>query len=127
MIWLSSIIITIGAILQASAYSVPHLIAGRIISGVGTGLETSTFPMYQAELCEGRMRGCYLLTGNPFSWFDFDMSFASGSIAWRLPITMQIVFAIFVFLLVFGLPEPPRWLYTHDRAEETYLRQFDCP
>lgn len=49
--------ITIGAILQASAYSVPHLIAGRIIAGVGTGLETSTLPMYQAELCEGRMRG----------------------------------------------------------------------
>lgn len=57
MIWLSSIIIAIGAILQASAYSVSHLIARRIIAGVGTGLETSTLPMYQSELYEGRMRG----------------------------------------------------------------------
>ncbi|KFY46148.1 hypothetical protein V494_00583 [Pseudogymnoascus sp. VKM F-4513 (FW-928)] len=126
VIWLSSITITIGAILQASAYSVPHLIAGRIIAGVGTGLETSTLPMYQAELCEGRMRGRLvsaevLFVGVGITvayWFDFGMSFTSGSIAWRLPIAMQIVFAIFVFLLVFGLPESPRWLYTHDRAEE---------
>lgn len=31
---------------------------------------------------------------------------------------MQIVFAIFVIILVFGLPESPRWLYNHDRSEE---------
>jgi len=57
------------------------------------------------------------LTATP-SWFDFGMSFTSGSIAWRLPIAMQIVFAIFVIILVFGLPESPRWLYNHDRSEE---------
>jgi hypothetical protein len=53
-----------------------------------------------------------------FSWFDFGMSFAGGPIAWRLPIAFQIVFAIIVIILVFGLPESPRWLYSHDRAEE---------
>jgi hypothetical protein len=31
---------------------------------------------------------------------------------------MQIIFAIFVVILVFGLPESPRWLYNNDRAEE---------
>lgn len=52
------------------------------------------------------------------SWFDFGMSFTSGSIAWRLPIAIQIIFAIFVIILVFGLPESPRWLYAHDRGTE---------
>ena len=46
------------------------------------------------------------------------MSFTSGSIAWRLPIAVQILFAIAVIILVFGLPESPRWLYNHDRADE---------
>jgi hypothetical protein len=52
------------------------------------------------------------------SWFDFGMSFTSGSIAWRLPIAMQIVFAVFVIILVFALPESPRWLYGKNRPDE---------
>ena len=55
--WLAATIIIIGAALQCSAYSIPHLVIGRIITGIGTGLETSTVPMYQAELCEAHTRG----------------------------------------------------------------------
>jgi len=33
------------------------MIVGRIIAGIGTGLETSTVPMYQSELCEAKYRG----------------------------------------------------------------------
>jgi MFS family permease len=57
VIWLAASIIIIGAVLQCSAYSIPHLVIGRIITGIGTGLETSTVPMYQSELCQGNMRG----------------------------------------------------------------------
>lgn len=46
------------------------------------------------------------------------MSFVSGSVAWRLPIAMQILFAVCVIILLFGLPESPRWLYAKDREEE---------
>jgi hypothetical protein len=37
-----SVILSIGAALQCSAYSIPHLIVGRIIAGIGNGLNTST-------------------------------------------------------------------------------------
>lgn len=47
----------VGATLQTSCYSVPHIMIGRFITGIGTGIETSTVPMYQAELCEARKRG----------------------------------------------------------------------
>ena len=30
---------------------------GRFVTGIGTGIETSTVPMYQAELCEASKRG----------------------------------------------------------------------
>ncbi|RDW67035.1 general substrate transporter-2 [Coleophoma crateriformis] len=126
VIWLAASTIIVGAILQASAYSLAHLIIGRIVTGMGTGLETSTVPMYQSELCQAHMRGrlvsaevLFVGVGITIAyWFDFGMSFTSGSIAWRLPLAMQIIFAVFVIALVFGLPESPRWLYNHDRAEE---------
>lgn len=51
-------------------------------------------------------------------WFDFGMAYAGGPIAWRLPIAFQIVFALFVIALVFGLPESPRWLFNHGQKEE---------
>lgn len=36
------VILSIGAALQCSAYSISHLIVGRIIAGIGNGLNTST-------------------------------------------------------------------------------------
>ncbi len=36
------------------------------------------------------------------------MSYAGGAIAWRLPIAVQLIFAICVIILLFGLPESPR-------------------
>ena len=46
------------------------------------------------------------------------MSFVGGPIAWRLPIALQALFAIGVVILVFALPESPRWLYKHGRPAE---------
>ena len=43
---------------------------------------------------------------------DFGMSYAGGAIAWRLPIAVQLIFAIVVIILLFGLPESPRYLPT---------------
>ena len=41
-ILLGSSIMIIGAILQCSAFSLPQLIVGRIITGLGNGANTST-------------------------------------------------------------------------------------
>ncbi|KAL1610619.1 hypothetical protein SLS60_002289 [Paraconiothyrium brasiliense] len=98
----------------------------RFITGIGTGIETSTVPMYQSELCEAEKRG-RLVSSEPLFvgvgieiayWFDYGMSYTSGSKAWRLPIACQMIFAVFVIILVFGLPESPRYLYKHGRSEE---------
>lgn len=43
--WTAMGFVLIGATLQTSAYSVPHLVLGRVITGFGTGIKTSTVPM----------------------------------------------------------------------------------
>ena len=57
MIWVAMGLIIVGATLQTSAYSLAHLITGRIITGFGTGIDSSTVPMYQSELCKKEWRG----------------------------------------------------------------------
>jgi MFS family permease len=42
VIFFGSAIMIIGASLQCSAFSLGHLIAGRVITGVGNGMNTST-------------------------------------------------------------------------------------
>lgn len=38
--------------------------------------------------------------------------------AWRLPLAFQIVFALLVVVLVFALPDSPRWLFQHGRRDD---------
>jgi MFS family permease len=45
-ILLGTAIMTVGAILQASSYSLPHMFVGRIIAGVGNGINTATAPIW---------------------------------------------------------------------------------
>jgi sugar porter (SP) family MFS transporter len=124
--WLAMVLVIVGATLQASAFTVPHLVIGRVVTGFGTGLKTSTVPPYQAELCDRSSRGRLVSAEVLFVgvgivtayWFDFGMSYVGGPIAWRLPIAFQVVFAIGVIILVFALPESPRWLFNHGREEE---------
>lgn len=49
--------VLVGAALQTSALTIAYLIVGRVITGLGTGIKTSTVPMYQSEMCHPRDRG----------------------------------------------------------------------
>ncbi|RAH66960.1 putative MFS sugar transporter [Aspergillus aculeatinus CBS 121060] len=136
--WFAMVWVIIGATLQCSAFSVPHLMIGRFVTGIGTGIETSTVPMYQAELCEANKRG-RLVCSEPLLvgvgivisyFFDYGMGFVGGQVAWRLPIACQMLFAFVVVILVFGLPESPRYCYKEGRRDEALQILSDvygCP
>lgn len=57
MIFLGSAIMVIGAALQCSAYSLGHFIAGRVITGFGNGMNTSTVPTWASETSKSHKRG----------------------------------------------------------------------
>ncbi|KAF4928117.1 Sugar transporter STL1 [Colletotrichum viniferum] len=110
--------IVIGTALQVSAYHIAHLIVGRVVTGMGIGLKTSTVPMYQSELCPPTTRNRLVSADVMFVGFNFGMSYVRGPVAWRLSISIQALFAIGVIFRVFALPESPRWLFNHGRQEE---------
>lgn len=124
---LGGCIMIIGAILQTTSYSYAQLVVARIVTGIGNGLNTSTVPSYHAELSSAAKRGALILIEGSLItfgvmisyWIDFGLFWASGSSAqWRVPIALQIVFAL---VMVFGigfLPESPRWLVKQNRNAE---------
>jgi MFS family permease len=99
-----------GAVAQTCAFSTTQLLASRFFTGIGTGIFTSSVPVYQSELCDARKRGMYVCS-QPLAvgvgivvayWFDYGMSYVEGPVNWRLPIACQIIFALIVTLMVLG-------------------------
>ncbi len=46
-----------GALLQSAAFTLSHFIVGRIITGIGNGINTSTVPTWQSESAKSSDRG----------------------------------------------------------------------
>lgn len=43
--WIAMAWLTVGAILQSTSWSLPQILIARFVTGIGTGIETSTVPM----------------------------------------------------------------------------------
>ncbi|KAF2149098.1 putative sugar transporter STL1 [Myriangium duriaei CBS 260.36] len=140
-ILLGCLLICIGALLQASTYSVGQIIFGRIVTGSGIGCIASAVPTYMAEMSlEARERGpevsyqlALLITGVALAYW-VDLGFVQGldkhPWLWRIPLAMQSCFAIFAATLLFFLPDTPRWYYArgHEaKGDEVLARLHALP
>ncbi|KAH6632880.1 general substrate transporter [Boeremia exigua] len=126
-ILLGNAAVIVGGALQASAWSVPHIIVGRIFSGIGIGFISCTIPTYQVEMStetEGRgpnvaVTCVWLVSGAAIAyWIDFGFTRMTNQISWRFPIALQCVFALVAGACMFVLPDTPRWYYAKGRIEE---------
>ncbi|KAI1308621.1 putative sugar transporter [Xylaria venustula] len=117
---------TVGASLQASAYSLPQLVIGRTLNGIGIGITSTMSPVYLGECVKPHLRGRLLVIGassnvSSFalsSWINYALSFRTGALQWRLPLAIQLFFPLIIFPLVPIVPESPRWLLLVGRDEE---------
>ncbi|RWA05705.1 hypothetical protein EKO27_g9400 [Xylaria grammica] len=71
---IGTVIIAIGAILQTSSFSVPHMLVARIVTGVGNGINTATAPVWQTETSKLHNRGKLVLVELGMNIFGFMLS-----------------------------------------------------
>lgn len=69
-----TITMTIGALLQCSSYSLGQMMAGRIIAGIGNGLNTSTAPIWQVETSQVSNRGKLVILENAVVLCGFSLA-----------------------------------------------------
>jgi MFS family permease len=126
-IMLGCSVLIVGAVLQTTSYGIPQMIVGRIVTGLGNGVNTSTVPVWHSECTEAKSRERALaieLAINIFGvmtayWIDYGFSFVHSQAQFRTPLALQIAFAIVTLVIIQFCPESPRWLLKHRREEES--------
>jgi sugar porter (SP) family MFS transporter len=139
LIW-AGFLFTVSAVWTALAYDLLSFNIARLVGGVGIGLASNLSPMYIAEVSPASHRGRFVsinqltvvigilaaqlvngaiaygvpekLAGEALreSWY--------GQTAWRWMFAAETLPAAAFFVLMFFMPESPRWLVKAGREEE---------
>ncbi len=123
---LGATVTCMGSIIQASSFSFPQLIVGRLIAELGFGAISATAPNWQAENARAGHRGSVIMVEGLFislgltlpGWLNYGMSHHAGSVSWRFPLAFPCFLAIIVFCSMPFWAESPRWLVKKGRIED---------
>jgi SP family xylose:H+ symportor-like MFS transporter len=128
---LSAILFLISAIGTALPKNITTFIIYRIIGGLGVGAASMSSPMYIAEISPARIRGRMvsvnqfaIVTGflvvyfvNYFIALQGDQMWNEES-GWRWMFGSESLPALLLLVLLFFVPESPRWLTKQNRSDE---------
>jgi len=103
----------------------------RFFGGIGIGVSTIAAPAYVSEIAPARNRGKLVALYQFNIVFGILMAFLSnyllqdmGDNAWRWMLGVQMFPAMVYTLLVFSIPESPRWLLEYKSDKENAMRIF---
>lgn len=130
LLW-GGILFILGSILAPLSPNAGTLIVARALLGVAIGFTSVTAPVYVSELAPPESRGTliglyqFALTVG-IALADLAGYWLAPGHAWRTMFALGALPALLFFLLVITVPESPRWLLGHGRAEEakTVLRSY---
>jgi SP family sugar porter-like MFS transporter len=133
----AALIFIIAAAGTGAANNIHWFIFLRIFGGIGIGIASNLSPMYIAEVSPGNIRGRFvsinqltivlgILSAQLVNWLIADavaptediLNSWNGQHGWRWMFWAQTIPAVLFFVLVFFIPESPRWLATQQRFEK---------
>ncbi|MFN8239953.1 MAG: sugar porter family MFS transporter [Bacteroidales bacterium] len=140
---LSAALFMIASAGTGAAYSLPMFVIFRITGGIGIGLASNLSPMYIAEITPSRARGAFvsinqltivigILMAQIVNWLiaqpvpagsgiEDILASWNGQWGWRWMFFACAVPASLFFLLMWFVPESPRWLARDNKNKQKVL------
>lgn len=116
LIWIAALFL-ISAIGSALAPEVYTLMIARFIGGLSIGASSVVAPMYISEIAPAHKRGKLtalfqfnIVLGIMIAYFSNYMIGTENIESWRWMLGVEVIPATFFLVMVFTIPESPRWL-----------------
>ncbi|MDR1153733.1 MAG: sugar porter family MFS transporter [Bacteroidales bacterium] len=144
LLMVAAAVFIIASIGTGAVNSVSWFITYRILGGIGIGIASNLSPMYIAEVSPAGVRGRFVsinqltivlgilaaqianwLIAEPVTAGEDILASWNGQTGWRWMFRACAVPASLFFVMVFFIPESPRWLATrlhHEQAETILAR-----
>lgn len=116
----------IGVVLQTASSSLGLLVAGRLVAGFGVGFVSAIIILYMSEIAPRKVRGA-IVSGYQFcitvgmmaaSCVDWGTETRNDSGSYRIPIALQMLWALILGTGLLLLPESPRYFVKKGRVEK---------
>ncbi|KAI1297801.1 general substrate transporter [Xylaria venustula] len=123
-IYVGCVLFVVGAVLQASAFSLAQMTVGRLVVGLGVGSAAAIVPLYIAEVSPSKYRGRMIgldnmsITGGQLISYGVGAAFAYVTGGWRYMVGGGAIPALILGVLLLFCPESPRQLIYHNKPEE---------
>ncbi|RJE26338.1 transporter [Aspergillus sclerotialis] len=116
----------VGVVLQTASTGLGLIVAGRLIAGFGVGFVSAIIILYMSEIAPRKVRGA-IVSGYQFcitvglmlaSCVDYGTENRTDSGSYRIPIALQMLWALILAVGLFLLPESPRYFVKKGRLEK---------
>ena len=121
----TALLFVASALLSAFATNFTVFVISRILAGVAVGAAILVAPVYIAEISPSKQRGSLvsfnqlmIVIGISASFFSNYALLNSGEHNWRWMLGIEAIPAALYFVLLFFVPESPRWLFGQGREDE---------
>ncbi|KXT10041.1 hypothetical protein AC579_8656 [Pseudocercospora musae] len=126
-----ALLFAVGALVQAFSFEVWTMALGRALVGAAVGVASGAVPMYITELAPAELRGrlvtvqSLFITGGQVVAYLIGWIFAAHPQGWRWMVGVGAIPAGLQLILLFWMPETPRWLLQtgQDERARHVLRQ----
>ncbi|RSH90472.1 hypothetical protein EHS25_001077 [Saitozyma podzolica] len=125
-IWIGSVFIIAGALVNGLAKNPGMFIGGRVILGSGGAITKVGAPALLHEIAHPRLRpvlgavyyGFYYTGSLTSAWLCFAGLYINSEASWRMPCLFQVLGPTLVILITATAPESPRFLIKWNKKEQ---------